>query len=161
MVKQNPFSLYDFLGYFIPGALFIHLISLINLSEKVEIKISDFFKSNNNIEIDKILFLIIISYAVGHLINFISSVTIEKYAIWKYGYPSKFLLKFEIEPYWKKNDCSGYLLRFILPVIILPVTFLDFLIGNCLNLKNVYTRELDPFLIAVIKEKGMICKITI
>lgn len=156
MVKQNPFSLYDFLGYFIPGTLFTYLISVIDLSKNEKINFIDLLKSNHDFEIDKVLFLTIISYAIGHLINFISSTTIEKYAIWKYGYPSKFLLNFETEPYWKKNDYSGYLLRFTLPILILPVTFFDFLIGDCLNLKNVYTRKLDTFLIAVIKEKGMI-----
>jgi hypothetical protein len=156
MVKQNPFSLYDFLGYFIPGALFLYLITIIDLSENKEVNFIYFVKNNNAFEIDKLLFLSIISYAIGHLINFISSITIEKYAIWRYGYPSKFLLGFESDEYWKSNNTTGNLLRVVLPIIIFPITILDYLIGNCLNLKDLYTRKLDPFLIAVIKEKGMI-----
>lgn len=154
MVKQNPFSLYDFLGYFIPGALFLYLIFIINSLKIEKTDILNTLKSENDFQIDKVLFLVIISYAVGHLINFISSITIEKYSIWKYGYPSKFLLEFEIEKYWKKNDFTGYLLRIIMLIILFPVTFFDFLIGECLNFKNVYTRKLDEFLIQIIREKG-------
>ena len=43
-MKQNPFSLYDFLGYFIPGSLLIYIVILIN-----------FFKKANEINLDAIL----------------------------------------------------------------------------------------------------------
>jgi hypothetical protein len=34
MMKQNPFSIYDFLGYFIPGATTIYLIQIVNIIKK-------------------------------------------------------------------------------------------------------------------------------
>ncbi len=34
-MKQNPFSLYDFLGYFIPGALVLYLYLIIEHLKKV------------------------------------------------------------------------------------------------------------------------------
>lgn len=89
MIRQNPFSLYDFLGYFIPGALLFYLILFIdyveNLSENFELK--NFIEKNSDFQLDKVLFFIIISYSLGHLLNFISSITIERYANWKYNYP--------------------------------------------------------------------------
>ena len=52
----------------------------------------------------EIFFFIIISYAIGHLLSFISSVTIEKYGNWKYGYPSKTVIGFEKNSYWTEAE---------------------------------------------------------
>jgi hypothetical protein len=154
MIKQNPFSLYDFLGYFVPGAILVYFYLLLDyLSElKTEFQLKDFLKSSGDLRLEQILFFIIISYALGHLINFLSSITIEKYSIWKYDYPSKFLLNLDKRPYWTKG--IGILWRLLVPLMILPITFLDLILGDLLRFKNFYTRKLDDFLIGLIKEKG-------
>lgn len=155
MIKQNPFSLYDFLGYFIPGALLIYsFIALDYINEANFPVMENITYDASNFGVDKIFFFIIISYALGHLTNFLSSITIEKYAIWKYDYPSKFLLNLEKTDYWKENNKSGYFLRVLLPILILPVTIFDWIIGDVLNLRAVYTRGLDKLLTEVITEKG-------
>lgn len=154
MINQNPFSLYDFMGYFIPGSItiffFIHFgyfdIHYFSLAENVSIY-------DSNLKFDVIFFFVVFSYSVGHIINFLSSMTIEKYSNWRYNYPSKFLLGLEKEKYFKKNNITGHLLRGFLPVLILPVSFFDLIIGHYLNLKNLYTRQLDELLVDVIKEK--------
>lgn len=158
MIKQNPFSVYDFLGYFIPGALLIYLSVFIDYFKTLpgEFVLEDFLNSNKDFQIDQVLFFIIISYALGHLINFLSSMTIEKFALWKYDYPSKFLLGFDKKNYWRKNTKSGYLWRILLPILIFPVALFDLLLGEILNLKDVYTRKLDEFLIDLIKHKGIL-----
>lgn len=158
MKIQNPFSLYDFMGYFIPGSLLIYLYLFISDIEKLgkNFKIDAFLKSNKDFQLDELLFFVIISYALGHLVNFISSITIEKFAIWMYGYTSKYLLGFHNKKYWGKNNCTGYFLRIILPIVIFPVATLDYFFGVLLRFKDLYTKELDLLLIDIINEKGLI-----
>ena len=92
-MKQNPFSLYDFLGYFIPGALVLYLIMIIEHLKKVNsFDITDIFECVSNPSVNQALLFIILSYVAGHFLSYISSITIEQYANWKYDYPSKYLL---------------------------------------------------------------------
>ena len=155
MIKQNPFSLYDFLGYFVPGALVIYLYLFVNYikTNSVTFKISEFLACTSDLKLEQFLFFVIISYAVGHLINFISSITVEKYANWKYDYPSKYLLGFEKNKYWTKG--IGNLWRILLPILLFPTTIFDLILGGIFKFKNFYTRKLDQFLVEVIKEKGI------
>lgn len=155
MIKQNPFSLYDFLGYFIPGALVTYIIILISSTknwEEVLVKINH----TEEFQFDKFLLFTIVSYSLGHLINFLSSITIERYANWKYNYPSKYLLNFtEDHRFWK----GGFMIiiwKIIMIVILLPVVIFDFLLGNIFNFKAFYTKGLDGFLVKLIKDKGLI-----
>ncbi|MGJ8738832.1 hypothetical protein [Zobellia laminariae] len=156
MIRQNPFSLYDFLGYFIPGALLFYLVLFIdyveNLSENFELK--NFIAKNSDFQLDKVLFFIIISYSLGHLLNFISSITIERYANWKYNYPSKYLLGFDYSGFWATKSKRGIVWRICLILIMFPVTVLDLILGEVLGFKNFYTRKLDKFLIDLITLKG-------
>jgi hypothetical protein len=109
-MKQNPFSLYDFLGYLIPGStliyLFIYLFIIIEnwTNNKVENNLESIFSYVSKYNFQEIFFFIIISYAIGHLLSFISSVTIEKYGNWKYGYPSKTVIGFEKNSYWTEAE---------------------------------------------------------
>tara|TARA_R110000868_G_scaffold152203_1_gene376851 strand:+ start:2776 stop:3609 length:834 start_codon:yes stop_codon:yes gene_type:complete len=156
MIRQNPFSLYDFLGYFIPGALLFYLILFIdyveNLSENFELK--NFIALNSDFHLDKVLFFVILSYSLGHLLNFISSITIERYANWKYNYPSKYLLGFNYSGFWDYKSKRGIVWRISLILIMFPVTVLDLVLGELLGFKNFYTRKLDKFLIDLITLKG-------
>lgn len=157
MISQNPFSVYDFMGYFIPGALLIYIYIFIDcfIYSESTLVISEYFNTNSNFQVDQMFFFVIVSYALGHLINFMSSMSIEKYALWKYDYPSKFLLGFKKRDYWRKNTKPGYLWRFLLPILILPVSLFDLVLGELFNLKDLYTRKLDYLLVEVIKFKGL------
>jgi len=92
-MKDNPFSLYDFLGYLIPGLITLSLFFLINACKEIH-------PFNLEVVLDKIpsftfessIVVIIIAYTLGHFLSFVSSITIEKYAVWRFGYPSKFLI---------------------------------------------------------------------
>jgi len=155
MIKQNPFSLYDFLGYFIPGALVTYVIFLVNSTDSWNELLMQ-VNQTQEFQFDKFLLFTIISYSLGHLINFISSITIERYANWKYNYPSKYLLNFiEDHKFWN----GGYIIiiwKILLVLILLPVVIFDFLLGNLFNFKAFYTKKLDDFLVELIKEKGLI-----
>ena len=80
-INQNPFSLYDFLGYFIPGALLLFMLSCIDWSQS---GLAYLTIIENKIGGNNYLSFVICSYIVGHLTSFLSSVTIEKYSIWLY-----------------------------------------------------------------------------
>lgn len=153
MIKQNPFSLYDFLGYFIPGALLIYLIIFfLNFdASNYDYTINQFIVNENNIKFQNLLFFTIASYALGHLVNFSSSILVERYANWIYDYPSKYLLNISKE--FKFSTIS--IKRCAIWLFILPVSLFDLLLGHFFKFKNLYTKKLDSFLIDCITQKGL------
>lgn len=159
MIQQNPFSLYDFLGYLIPGALLIFLILFfqsIDFETTQAITLSHLLYTNYNFQLEQIALFIIVSYALGHLINFVSSLIIERYANWKYNYPSKYLLGFaQNQSYWgPRNEVMKKVWRLLTAIAIFPITICDIFLGNILQFRLFYTRPLDPFLREVIIDKG-------
>lgn len=158
MIKQNPFSIYDFLGYFIPGALVIYIFFIIFNSSGLE-NLEGIFAVVGNIKIldfNNILFFVIVSYALGHLINFSSSITIERYANWKYSYPSKYLMNLNPRHKYWKGPLKIKIWKGFLAFIILPVSFFDFILGEIFSFKEFYTRKADPLIIEMVKSKGLI-----
>lgn len=172
-MKQNPFSLYDFLGYLIPGSTLIYLFIIIeNWTKNKNLNnLESIFSSVSKDDFQEVFFFIILSYAIGHLLSFISSITIEKYGNWKYGYPSKTVIGFEKNSFWTEikpieelqdnkllyeieNDQKKRKLknfgRFILILILLPLFVIEFIFGFLLNFKNFYSKGLDSYLMKVI-----------
>ena len=156
-IKQNPFSLYDFLGYFVPGALFFMGLAAIPLISNPSTNLANDILNSLD-QVSFYLTFILISYLVGHILSFVSSLTIENYANWKVGYPSKYLLG---EPYPKYMQSKGTehktarkLMHVFVWVLLFPITFWDITIGNLFHLdKLLYARPLDPLLIKIIKGK--------
>lgn len=178
-MKQNPFSLYDFLGYLIPGSTLIYLFIIIQnwTNNKGENNLDLIFSSVSKYNFQEIFFFIIVSYAIGHLLSFISSITIEKYGNWKYGYPSKTVIGFKKHSYWTEveptqelqNDKLLYEIennfkkrilknfgRFFLILILLPLFIIEVIFGFALNFKNFYSKGLDSYLMKVIKKNTIL-----
>nr|WP_315258649.1 hypothetical protein [uncultured Flavobacterium sp.] len=178
-MKQNPFSLYDFLGYLIPGSTLIYLFIIIQnwTNNKRENNLDLIFSSVSKYNFQEIFFFIIVSYAIGHLLSFISSITIEKYGNWKYGYPSKTVIGFEKHSYWTEveptqelqNDKLLYEIennfkkrklknfgRFFLILILLPLFIIEVIFGFALNFKNFYSKGLDSYLMKVIRKNTIL-----
>ena len=154
MIKQNPFSLYDFLGYFIPGAtLFYSFLILNELRDGGFLELGDAFNHLINLNFDKVLIFIVFAYLIGHIISFLSSITIEKMCNWKYGYPSKYLLSFKPNSYFESNgeNVRGTQKRWRLLVrfFLWPCWLWD----KIFRLKKNYTTKLDRFAIKAIKSK--------
>lgn len=148
MTKQNPFSVYDFLGYLVPGSIFLYsLLVLKYLKTHEKFLVDKFIEEMSSVKWEGWLFFIILSYICGHLLNFLSSVTIEKYANWKYGYPSKYLLGIDTRGYWRSVDhWKEYIWRIGMLFLLFPVIFLDFIFGNLLRFKQFYQKDLDEML---------------
>lgn len=167
MENKNPFSVYDFLGYFIPGALFFYLMDI--FSTTIEIKWLENSITKNISTFNETLSFIIISYVLGHAINYISSVTIERYSIWSMGYPSRYILGETRNCYFKKwkETCIeskkfgrrlfefgiSVLWRIGLLIIILPMFLIDLIIGRLLCFRRHYTNSIDETLKSIITKR--------
>lgn len=154
--KQNPFSLYDFLGYFTPGAIFMYSAAgiWVHLSDpNVAVELW-----RNLLELEKpglYIPFVLGAYVCGHLLSFVSSITIERYSIWALGYPSKYLLGFNPTPYfsfgWK--IIPRLILRMFVALAVLPISMLDLSLGKLLKFRKLYAVSLDPLLINLLKNK--------
>lgn len=160
MIKQNPFSFYDFLGYFIPGAIVLQLFFLIPHLSSISTytDLINILSVKEEFQTDKFIFFIIISYSIGHLVNYISSITIERFAYWKYDYPSKYLIGInQHQKYFRKDIArKNFIYRIILAILIFPVFLWDLILGEFFKFKDFYTKKLDDFLIEVITKKFLL-----
>ncbi len=151
-MKQNPFSLYDFLGYFIPGALVLYLYLIIDQLKKGNaLDFTNIVVGVDNPNFETALLFVIISYVIGHFLSYISSITIEQYANWKYDYPSKYLLGLSDRHFWRGlHSFHCYFWRIVLIIFLFPMVILDFVLGREFGFKNFYHKRLDNDLIRLI-----------
>lgn len=151
-MKQNPFSLYDFLGYFIPGASLIYLVYIIGLFKSNEcLDLNLILNSLPTINTSGILLFLIIAYVLGHLMSYISSISVEIYANWKYGYPSRYLLNFPATSYWKgAKSFHSIFWRIFLLLFLLPTVIPDSILGRVFGFKIFYHKRLDSVLVKLI-----------
>lgn len=176
-MKQNPFSLYDFLGYLIPGSTFIFAYLIIEQwnNNKSDFTLEKVLSTFSKTEFQNIFFFIIIAYSLGHLLSFISSITIEKYGNWNYGYPSKTVIGYIKNSYWvrenepeEENDNFLYEVennakkrnmknfgRVFLRLFILPLFIIEYFFGEKLKFKNFYSKGLDEYLMNCIKSNAI------
>jgi hypothetical protein len=158
-IKQNPFSLYDFLGYFTPGSIFLYAALAIQShagqdSEGIKNSITD------TLSFDKAeiyIPFVLAAYTCGHILSFISSFTIEQYSIRTAGYPSKYLLdvdsKILKEKFSLKRLLNFRLSHLFIALAILPISAMDLLIGQWLGFRSTYTKPLDKNLVESIRNK--------
>lgn len=165
-MSNSPFKLLDFLGFLFPGA--IVLIALYAFFPNL----LEFLKLSTDTDTNAVQYVvyIIIAYLIGHLVSLLSSITIEKYSIWKYGYPSEFLLtdytrgdyltresemdnsKIEDEKEMGRYRSYKKIARIIIFIIILPVSIADVVFSK-FGIDYYYTRKLSGFQISMIKGK--------
>lgn len=176
-MMKNPFSIFDFLGYVFPGAfalLSVFYFAIINPIEFCNPQslnellgyIGGYITGSETI-VSCSIFLIL-SYIAGHLVAYLSSITVEKFVIWWFGYPSEFLLQSEGR-YWhilhdgitmvqekKYHFVRGiiriYSLRLFVSVLMLPV-FLPTLLVKFLGGDDFFVKNLDPYLKDIILRK--------
>lgn len=166
-MDKNPFSLYDSLGYVFPGAfsiliglfiLFLHqnqlYLDIDNTQLFLTTLISDF-------SWDGSLIYILSSYIVGHLVAYSSSLTIEPYSVWRYGYPSKFMVRDNVEKNYfsvqaNEKKCAKFFIiiwKILVGLMVFPVTFCDLLFGKCLSLQKYYVKKLDKPMVENIEKR--------
>lgn len=155
-LKQNPFSFYDFLGYFTPGAMLLYLAAY--FSKVIWPQAATFHDIAAQAGLEKAesyVPFVLFAYAIGHILSFVSSITIERYSLWAMGYPSKYLLGVEHSGYFStdKHKRLRLVIRTLVFAMILPISAMDFLFGRLLGMRDLYAKPLDELLIALIRQK--------
>ena len=145
-LKQNPFSFYDFLGYFTPGAIFIYGCMAIFAHMQPDIKVLDFITFDRA---EIYIPFVLISYTAGHLLSFISSIFIEKYSEWTVGYPSKYLLGYKADSYFIGN----IFIRSFVALLLAPISFFECILNISIKYRNTYAKPLDLMLQDIIRAK--------
>lgn len=155
MTKQNPFSVYDFLGYLIPGSVLIYAYLIIDyIKENENFVVKDFIKDFKNIQLEGIFFFIIIAYTLGHIISFMSAITVEKYSNWTYNYPSKYLMDMDHDGFWSTcRNWKDVVWRIIIIGILFPCIICDLIFGQFLGFKMFYVKPVDDLLKDLIELK--------
>lgn len=173
-VSKNPFSLYDFLGYFVPGAFMLFALMVASNDNKELVRVigdidMDSVSKICDLKMDSISVLLfaIVSYIIGHFLSYTSSITIELLSNRLFQYPSKYLLKIKGE---ECNECKekrhgvfqrlflgkgfwGGLLLVISFVVCMPVSLPMLVFAHCECINNYLTRPLDKEWINAIKNK--------
>lgn len=155
-LKQNPFSFYDFLGYFTPGAILLYLASYFSKTIwQSAPNFQDLAQRAGLERAEAYVPFVLFAYTVGHLISFTSSVTIERYANWAMGYPSKYLLGVKHQGYFHatQHPIRRVAIRLAVFLLILPISAMDLLFGRLLGMRNLYAKPLDKLLIEIIWRK--------
>jgi hypothetical protein len=156
-LKENPFSFYDFLGYFTPGAILLYLAAY--FSKTIWPSAPSFQELAAQAGLDKAeayVPFILFAYAIGHVLSFVSSITVERYSIWAMGYPSKYLLGVEHDGYFasaKKHRVLRAAIRSLVFVALLPISAMDLVFGRLLGMRDLYAKPLDNLLIKIIRDK--------
>lgn len=160
--ETSHFSLFDFLGYLIPGAICLLVIRWAVLLWDISfwgikdwILLLEVNLRNDDSSLLFSLWGIVLSYLMGHLLAFLSSVTVEVLSHKLYGYPSDFLLKrFSLEEARniinekKEKDYSApktltAILYGLIIIILAPISLPAFLFGKLLRFELYYLKPLD------------------
>src|SRR5690606_28490237 len=148
-----------FMGYFVPGAVLIYGLVIIDVLEGRGVgsfsdRLALILDGLPKLTIEGIILMLIASYAIGHVLSFASSILVERYSVWMYGYPSRNLLNMNsktMKDIFFNHSWYGKIRMTILVLFILPVVISDFLLGKVLKFEKFYSRPLDPNLIALVK----------
>jgi hypothetical protein len=163
-ITQNPFSVYDFLGYLVPGVFFITGIYFVDSIpfHLHDVKFAAIFSYQDGV------IIIVICYLIGHILSFISSKTIEKYSVWTLGFPSTYLFGKKKPGFWKsialkyeKDHVLGSLMRisarilikFLISMVIFPITLWDIVVRHVFRLHDQYARPFDKELLAIAERR--------
>ena len=179
LMEKNPFSIYDFMGYLFPGLTVLYILYYLyschwDLFQAVDIDVlcNTINKIGNKFNFEKSVLIIIVAYIIGHLVSYISSLTVEILSNRFFGYPSKYLLQKERPEYGKlwsnyfkiKADSSSWLMKIIKNIFVwvlylfiflmlLPVSFMITTFGYLFNFNQFIIRPLDDYLINGIKTR--------
>lgn len=141
-MNQNPFSIYDFLGYLIPGGLFLYLLYFcgITLDWDVIIQLKKTaIAQESSLSLLGYSSIVILAYIIGHAIAICSAFLVEKYMNDTLQYPSIYLF-WELNNKFKDEVKEGRgrkIKYFIIKTILCPIWLLDKTTSN-----KLYSREL-------------------
>lgn len=156
---KNPFSFYDFLGYLFPGLVCVIFLKVV-YSIDGEITLDSLFNQGlvTSFSWKDTVQYTVLAYVVGHLISYFSSLTVEPYLIWSYGYPSVFLLNenynknfFDINT--KVGKPGTYSWKLLVCILIFPICLASLFFGRLLHFRYYVLKPLDSYLQQNINKK--------
>jgi hypothetical protein len=149
--KPNPFSLYDFLGYFTPGAtaLYIFYFYIDASSTRLDPVAASIHDAATLQEPAFLIPFVLLAYIIGHVLSFASSITVELYSVWVFDYPSKELLGAPRKGFLEKDVP----LRLLNALLLAPIVIWDAILRLALRLEWLFSRSLDPLLADLVKKK--------
>lgn len=122
-MKQNPFSFYDFLGYMLPGAVLLYVVTFVfGMDSFVSTLNLNNASSSTANQLLSFVPAVIGSYLLGHVLAIGSSTVIEAFTNYSNGYPSEFLFDVKPHAYLTSDTTSGNAGRIILWLLILPIS---------------------------------------
>jgi hypothetical protein len=145
--KQSPFSPYDLLGYLIPGGLALYAVAgLVAMTSPSETLATLIGRLAPGMGIEAVVALSVVAYVVGHFLSLLSGMTLERYANWRFGYPSHFLLGLPEPAFFGSLPWGEKAWRAVVFIFLLPVSALDWFAEKVLRLRNLYVKPLDSYL---------------
>ncbi|SEW23527.1 hypothetical protein SAMN04487827_2231 [Prevotella sp. khp7] len=179
-MNKNPFSIYDFMGYLFPGMMCYIMIAYcfrmgLDMSE-----ISNFENLRNLVKdsqmgfnLEKSVIIIVIAYILGHIMSYLSSVTIELFARKVFGYPSEYLLERERGRNWGRmlkaffaseakssqktwaiiKTSLRVIMKVFMALLLFPITFSTFTFAYFFDINGWIVRPLDEYLKNTLKVK--------
>lgn len=149
--KSPQFTPYDFLGYLVPG---LALAAIVDLSIAFHVANLGLSYTSITLRYSSIPWtgaipLILISYYLGHLVSFVSAMTIERHSKWRYGHPMRFLRAKSDDPSPRYFDTGGgspvfsKILRGLTASAIAPISLFECPLFWCKIIGN-YVRPLGP-----------------
>ena len=177
-MEKNPFSIYDFMGYLFPGILTLFLLQSFMGEDTFSIKdlldLEQIRTITNNFgesfSLESSIICIVLSYTIGHIMSYMSSITVEYFSNKVFGYPSEYLMSEErnigvniIKRYFiadSRNDdtrlikIGRFIWRLIVAFILFPLCLMTFTIGILGGVNKFITRSLDRYVIDSIKSKS-------
>ena len=179
-MNKNPFSIYDFMGYLFPGMMSYIIIAYcfrmgLDMAEITNMDNLRYLVKGSQMDfnLEKSVVIIVIAYILGHIMSYLSSVTIELFAKKVFGYPSEYLLKRGKSRNWwgivkaffaseaqsssKKWFMIKTALRFVLKVFIFlllfPISFSTYTFSYIFDINGWIVRPLDEYLKSSLKLK--------
>lgn len=156
MLKQNPFSFYDFLGYLIPGGLMIYFVIILTNLNLIVTNPTLFYESISKIDISAIFPLLLLAYLLGHILSYLSGLCIERYSIWTIGFPSAYLFKFKNHYGFFKvdnNKLPHVILRILNIIFLAPLVILDLFLGMLFGFRCLIAKPFNEKLQLIIIKK--------
>ena len=95
-VEQLPFTIYDIIGYLAPGVLWLWAILAVAPMfgiERVEFRDFALITEGTFGKLLAAIIFLIVAFLTGHIINYISSLTIEELAKYFFGFPSFYIVR--------------------------------------------------------------------
>ena len=168
MRDKNPFSIYDFLGYLFPGIVAILVVfivrqsvvsSNIDLFDCLHVKnIMEMIRQEMNLNwLEASVAIVVVSYIAGHIVAYLSSLTVEFLANKSLRYPSEYLLvensrSFYEEYFHKADKTYKKVYRWIILIILWPISLFLFILSEY-GLRDFLANPLPDYIVKAIKTK--------